>query len=118
MNHIFFCVNDSWIKQCGITIKSILFYNSTEDFTFHILGKEISPQNKSLVMDEISTLSQKTKIEFHTITNDYDSKFIIREGDHISAETYYRFYFAGCFKSFVYGCGYSMHRLIERAVQY
>lgn len=43
-------------------------------------------------MDEISTLSQKSKIEFHTITNDYDSKFIVREGDHISAETYYRFF--------------------------
>ncbi len=92
MNHIVFCVNNSWIKQCGITIKSILFYNPNEDFTFHILGKEISPQNKSLLNEEISVISQTAKIEFHAITSEYDSKFIIREGDHISVETYYRFF--------------------------
>ena len=92
MNHIFFCVDNNWIKQCGITIKSILFYNSDEDFTFHIVGKDIAPQNRALLIDEVSTLSQKSKIEFHTITNEYDSKFIIRDGDHISPETYYRFF--------------------------
>lgn len=92
MNHIFFCISNNWVKQCGITIKSILFYNPNEDFTFHVVGKEISPQNKSLLNEEAASISKTARIEFHAITNEYDSKFIIREGDHVSVETYYRFF--------------------------
>lgn len=42
MNHIFFCVNNSWIKQCGITIKSILFYKSLPKISHFIFWEKKS----------------------------------------------------------------------------
>ena len=58
MNHIVFCVDNGWIKQCGVTIKSILFYNPSSEFTFHVLGKEITAENKSLLQKVLNENSR------------------------------------------------------------
>ena len=58
-------------------------------FVFHTIGKELTDSNKSLLQ---SVMTNHSSIEFHTITNEHDSKFILRDGDHITAETYYRFF--------------------------
>ena len=91
MNHIVFCVDNGWIKQCGVTIKSILFYNPSSEFTFHVLGKEITAENKSLLQ---KVLNENSKVEFHTVPAGYDTRFVLREGSRLSIETYYRFFVA------------------------
>ena len=89
MNHIVFCIDNNWIKQCGITIKSILFYNPNEEFTFHILGKKFSNENIETLQE---VLNENSKLEFYNVSDKYDSKFVIRDGDYVSVETYYRFF--------------------------
>lgn len=88
-NHIVFCINNNWTMQCGILIQSILYFNRSP-FVFHIISKNISEENKTKLKNVL--LNTESKIEFHQISNEYDSKFILREGDHVSVETYYRFF--------------------------
>ena len=68
-----------------------MFYNPSSEFTFHVLGKEITAENKSLLQ---KVLNENSRVEFHTVPADYDSKFIVREGDRVSVEAYYRFFAA------------------------
>ena len=87
---IVFCINNNWTMQCGVTIKSILEFNKNP-ITFHILSKNISDENKQKLVNIVKLDSNKF-IKFYNISSDYDDKFILRPGDRVSIETYFRFF--------------------------
>ena len=37
-------------------------------------------------------MTEKSSIEFHIVPSEYDAKFVVRDRDYISIETYYRFF--------------------------
>lgn len=89
MYHIAFCINNDWVMQCGVLIKSIL-KTMNKKFVFHIINKDISEYNKKLlnsVLDGNSSL-----IEYHMVPLEWDDKLVIRSNDRLTVETYYRFF--------------------------
>lgn len=87
---IVFCINNNWSMQCGVTIKSILEFNKSP-ITFHIFSKNITNENKNRLIKIVNETSNNS-IKFYIISDDYDDKFVLRSGDRVSIETYYRFF--------------------------
>ncbi len=85
--HIVFCITPGWIMQVCVLITSILYYNH-DDFTFHILGKGFSDKNLST----IRKYANNCPIEYHDMSKIDTSKLVIRPEDHVTVETYFRFF--------------------------
>lgn len=85
--HIVLCINSKWLMQVCVLIKSILTLNN-EDFTFHIIGKDISDN----IINKIQIYAKTCPVIYHNINNVEQKNFILRKGDHVTMETYFRFY--------------------------
>ncbi|MBR5646571.1 MAG: glycosyltransferase family 8 protein [Treponema sp.] len=85
--NIVLCFNPQWIMQASVLITSILHYNS-EEFIFHIIGKGFSSSD----ILTIQKYAKSCPVIFHDIGKIDTSDFIIRDGDHVTIETYYRFF--------------------------
>lgn len=90
MNDIVFCINDNWVMQATVLIKSILYFNRNSKFTFHILTTNVTDLSKKKIYESISEYSN-FKIEFYYIDDSIFSKLPIRKNDHVTIETYFRF---------------------------
>lgn len=89
MNHIVFCIDDSWCMPAGVLIKSILHYNPAP-FTFHILSKNFSDDSKQKIETIIFENSENKVFYYKVNSHSFDS-FPIKKQDHVTLETYYRF---------------------------
>lgn len=85
--HIVFCITPSWIKQVCVLITSILHFNK-ENFAFHIVGKGFSETN----LTKIQKYSKNCPVIYHDMSKIDTSKLVIRQGDHVTVETYFRFF--------------------------
>ncbi|MBD5413190.1 MAG: glycosyltransferase family 8 protein [Treponema sp.] len=90
MIHIAFCINTNYVMPLGVLMISLLHFNKAE-ITFHIVSKDIGEHDLFLLEKNIEHYNN-AKIIFHRITPEHDHKFIIRNDDHLSVETYYRFF--------------------------
>lgn len=86
MNHIIFCINNNWATQCSVVITSIDYFNK-EAITYHIISSDLEENNKNKLKK-----SSKNKIIFYDLNNITKDYFIIRPGDHVTIETYFRFF--------------------------
>lgn len=86
-NHIILCFNSNWLMQACVLIKSILSFNN-EVFTFHIIGKGLP----SSMISKLQEYAKSCPIKYHNIDNISNKDFIIRKDDHVTLETYYRFF--------------------------
>lgn len=76
---------------CAVLVKSILHFN-TCPITFHIVSADLSDSNKEKLRATISE-SMQASICFYTFSKELASKqFIIRPGDHVSVEAYFRLF--------------------------
>lgn len=90
MNHIVFCINDNWSIPASVLIQSIIHYNENCDFTFHVISKNLSEKSLS----SFNILAKKNPlITINTIIIKENelSNLPIRQNDHVTIETYYRF---------------------------
>lgn len=90
MKHIAFCINNKFTMPCGVFILSILHYNKFQ-LCFHVLHRDLTEENINKLKQTVSSYSN-AQIEFHKVDSSYDSKLIVREGERLSVETYYRFF--------------------------
>lgn len=90
MFHIAFCINNKFTMPCGVFILSILHYNKFP-LCFHVLHRDLTEENIDKLKQTVSSYSN-AQIEFHKVDSSYDSKLIVREGERLSVETYYRFF--------------------------
>ncbi len=90
MNHIVFCINETWAMPAGILIQSILHYNPGMDVTFHIITKAFS-EKKQQELYSVLPDSGTAKITFHFADESSLSHLPIRKNDHVTIETYFRF---------------------------
>lgn len=90
MNHIAFCIDDAWCMPAGVLIKSILHYNSEQEFTFHIISKNISEESKEMLQSVLPS-DCTDKILYYKVDADSFKNLRINRQDHVTLETYYRF---------------------------
>ena len=99
--HIVFSISSSWIMQVCVLITSILHCNR-EVFTFHIIGKELSEAEIS----KIQKYAKSCPVIYHNLELIDKDKFIIREEDHVSIETYFRFFIPDLLENNIRKCLY------------
>lgn len=90
MNHIVFCIDESWAMPAGILMQSILHYNSALAVTFHIVTRRFSEKARSSLQDVISAYPDSA-VEFHFADESSLTSLPIRKNDHVTVETYFRF---------------------------
>lgn len=87
MNHIVFCFSRNWLANCKVLISSIILFNGPE-FVFHIIGKGFNESD----FEDLKSVSGGCDIIYHELSEQHSENFIVRSNDHISIETYYRFF--------------------------
>lgn len=89
--HIVFAIDNNYVKQCCVTINSILFNSNKSDFYhFHILESGLNEKSKSkFVFKHFKNYG----ITFYDVTNINTEKFCTTF-NHITVTTYYRLYIA------------------------
>lgn len=85
---IAFCINKKYVNPCKVLMSSILEF-SKSPVIFHILSTDLNDDDKGAL--RTNHREKKLSIEFYTPSFDAES-FIIRQGDRVSVETYFRFF--------------------------
>ena len=85
--HIVLCFNSNWMIQACVLITSILHYNN-EVFTFHIIGKGFKHND----IKKIQKYARSCPVKYYDSSSIDESKFVLRNTDHVTIETYYRFF--------------------------
>jgi len=94
--HICFSCDNSFAAHCGVAIASILTHAADGDlFSFYILDDGISVANRRK-FERLKTI-RPFEIRFIPIQSGDFKDCPIRQGDHVSRATYYRFKIPGFF---------------------
>lgn len=89
MVDVVFCLDDNFSMPTGITILSLLHYNTDYSFYFHIVSMGISEVNKQRLLQ---CIPDSSKLTFYEIDEELVSKLPVRENDHITLGTYLRLF--------------------------
>lgn len=90
--NIAFCIDEKYIPYCGISIISLLENNTNEDITIHIVGTDISENNKNKILELARKYNAKIKFYDENILEQYD--FSLYGSEYISLSTYTRLFLA------------------------
>ena len=85
--NIVLCISPNWIMQASVLITSVLYFNK-EEFTFHIIGKGFSDKDIAV----IQKYAKNCHVRYYDVSKVDISKMIIRPEDHVTVETYFRFF--------------------------
>ena len=92
---ISFSVSDSYSQHLAVVLTSILYHNPEPDFVFHVLHRDITPENQARIRELEGAGNGKwgtCRIVFHKIDSSLFDKFPIPpELEHITQEMYYRY---------------------------
>ncbi len=89
--NVVFCTDNNYIMPCGIAMISLLENNSHNDVIIHIVGKELTSKNKSILEGIVSKYN--TAIQFYTINDDQLSKYKLPPtANYINISTYIRLF--------------------------
>lgn len=88
MLHIALCINDKFVMPAEVLMFSII-KNTKQTLHFHIVYNSISDKN----IAELSTFFNNFKLtfSFHDVSTHNFKNLVIREGDRVTLETYFRF---------------------------
>lgn len=83
------CIDENFVMQCGVLLKSIQVNNPTEEINFYILTMGLSDKAK----EQLQNVSQKNiQIHFLEISQTMLENFPIRSVDHLTLATYLRLF--------------------------
>jgi lipopolysaccharide biosynthesis glycosyltransferase/acetyltransferase-like isoleucine patch superfamily enzyme len=86
-----FSVSDNYAQHLAVVIASVLVNNPKSDFVFHVLHRNITPENERKVK-ELEAMYPNCRVEFHKIDASQFEKFPIPEQlEHVTQEMYYRY---------------------------
>lgn len=88
---ISFSVSDNYAQHLAVVLVSVLVNNPKRDFIFHVLHRNISPENERKVK-ELEAMYTNCRVEFHKIDASRFEEFPIPEQlEHVTQEMYYRY---------------------------
>lgn len=90
--NIAFCIDEKYIPYCGISIISLLENNTNEDIIIHIVGTDISENNKNKILELAKKYNAKIKFYEENILEQYD--FSLYGSEYISLSAYTRLFLA------------------------
>ena len=86
-----FSISDNYAQHLAVVIASVLVNNPKSDFVFHVLHRNITPENERKVK-ELEAMYRNCRVEFHHIDASQFEKFPIPEQlEHVTQEMYYRY---------------------------
>lgn len=91
MIHITCHTDHLFVKHCAVTLTSILTHTTEEQITIHLIGKELSTEDKKILSD--TAISRGAKIVFYTPDDNLVKDFSIRATHgRLSIVTYFRIF--------------------------
>lgn len=86
-----FSVSDNYAQHLAVVLTSVLVNNPGSNFIFHVLHRNITPENERKVK-ELEAMYPNCRVEFHKIDASRFEKFHVpAELEHVTQETYYRY---------------------------
>lgn len=86
--NIVFCINKNLVSHCRVLMSSIMYFSKSQ-VAFHILSKDLDDKDKEVL--KANSQRKKFELNFYDISN-HKMDFIIRKGERVTIETYFRFY--------------------------
>lgn len=82
------CIDDNYVKQCMLLMRSIEWHNAETEITFHIFSFALSKKNRVFLSDGV-----KSSVIFYDLQNTNVMETSVSEANlHVSKATYFRFY--------------------------